>query len=381
VTAPDRRERLARATLSRISEPGTTAVTKLVAEVGVVEAVERISEDGAGLTTDLLEGLRARLHEGRAEADLASVERAGGRFVCPGDEEWPEALEVLDRVGAPCVGLWARGPHAVAAAVDRAVSVVGSRAATDYGSYVAGEMSAGLADRGWAVVSGGAYGIDAAAHRGALAAGGITVAVLACGVDVAYPRGNASLFQRVAAEGLVISEHPPGCAPQRLRFLVRNRVIAALSAGTVVVEAARRSGAMSTATHAANLGRVVMAVPGPITSVMSSGCHWLLRGSRATVVTSTDEVLELVSPIGDALFCEPVGEIRERDALDPRVQRVLDAVPVRRAVPPESIAACSGLAVGTVTGALVTLQRQGLVEQSDGRWRLRGSAKRVTARG
>lgn len=371
MSGPGQAERLARATLSRICEPDTKQVTVLVRRLGPVDAVDYVVRDGTGIPADLLAGMRARYAEGRAQADIVALERLGGRFVCPGDAEWPTALDGLEAGPAPCFGLWLRGPLALDAAVRRAVAVVGSRAATDYGEYVAGELAAGLADRGWTVVSGGAYGVDAAAHRGALAAGGVTVAVLACGVDVAYPRGHDSLFARIAEHGLLVSEHPPGCAPQRLRFLVRNRLIASLAAGTVVVEAARRSGAISTAGHTLDAGRQLMAVPGPVTSVMSAGCHWLIGSGRAALVTSTDEVVELVSPIGAALVPVSAGETRDRDPLDPRVQRVLDAVPVRRAAPPESLAECSGLGIGAVNGALAVLERMGFVEERDGAWRLR----------
>ena len=203
---------------------------------------------------------------------------------------------------------------------------------------MAAELGFGLAERGWTVVSGLAYGVDAAAHRGALAASGPTVAVLASGVDIAYPKGNLGLYERIVASGAVVSEHPPGAAPQRLRFLVRNRLIAALSAGTVVVEAAPRSGARSTARHAGELFRHVMAVPGPVTSALSAGCHQLLRDRPDTVlVTKVDEIIEQVGPIGE--FAERVtGPVRRRDLLGPAVSRVLDAVPVVRPVEASRIA-------------------------------------------
>ena len=155
--------------------------------------------------------------------------------------------------------------------VDRSVAIVGSRASTAYGEHVAGELGHQLAERGWTVVSGGAFGIDAAAHRGALAAEAPTVAVLACGVDRPYPAAHGALLHRIAETGLLVSEWPPGAAPHRHRFLVRNRLIAALTRGTVVVEAAARSGAQATARRARKLGRQVLVVPGPVTSAMSVG--------------------------------------------------------------------------------------------------------------
>jgi DNA processing protein len=248
--------------------------------------------------------------------------------------------------------------------------VVGTRAATEYGRSVAAELGVGLAERNWTVVSGLAYGIDAAAHRGALAARGCTVAVLACGVDVAYPRAHGSLYADVVATGLVVSEHPPGAAPTRARFLVRNRLIAALSAGTVVVEAAPRSGARSTARHAGELYRHVMAVPGPVTSTLSAGCHQLLRDRPdAVLVTRAEEVVEQVGALGE--FADRVsGPVLRRDLLGPSVSRVLDAVPfVRRAALPR-VAAAAGMRTDAVEAALAALSVHGLVDAEDGEWAL-----------
>ena len=189
----------------------------------------------------------------------------------------------------------------------RAVAVVGARACTVYGEHVAGDLAAGLGDRGWTVVSGGAYGIDAAAHRGSLAVDAPTVAVLACGVDVAYPAAHDGLLRSVRAMGVVVSELPPGARPTRRRFLDRNRVIAALGRGTVVVEAALRSGALNTAGHADELSRTVMAVPGPVTSAASAGCHELLRARGAALVTDAADVLDLVGRPGDRRPRPPPG--------------------------------------------------------------------------
>jgi DNA processing protein len=290
------------------------------------------------------------------------------RLVCPGDGEWPVGLDDLGAVDADCLGLWVRGPLQLDEACRQAVAVVGTRAATEYGEHVALELSVGLAERGWTVVSGLAYGIDAAAHRGALAAPGATVAVLACGGDVAYPKGNRSLYERIVAEGAVVSEHPPGAAPQRARFLVRNRLIAALSAGTVVVEAAPRSGARSTARHAGELFRHVMVVPGPVTSSLSAGCHQLLRDRPDSIlVTKVDEVIEQIGPMG-ALAERVSGPVRRRDLLGPAVSRVLDAVPVRRPAPAERIARTAGMRVDAVVAALAALAAHDLVGQGAEGW-------------
>jgi DNA processing protein len=226
---------------------------------------------------------------------LDRADRLDARVVVPGDAEWPTGLDDLGGSAPLC--LWVRGPVDLAAAVRRSVALVGARAATAYGEHVAADLAAGLAEAGCTVVSGGAYGIDVAAHRGALAVGGPTIALLAGGVDRTYPAGNHTLLESLAREhGAVVAECPPGTAPVRARFLLRNRLIAALSGATVVVEAAWRSGALSTATHAAALLRPLGAVPGPVTSMASAGCHRLIRDGAAVCVTGTPDVLELVGP-------------------------------------------------------------------------------------
>ena len=229
----------------------------------------------------------------------------------PEDAAWPrEAFAACALCGAaalaPPVALWVRGPRSAGELSDRAVAVVGARAATGYGTHVAGELGAGLAAAGATVVSGAAIGIDGAAHRGALGVGGATVAVLACGIDRAYPAAHAALLERIAATGLVVSEYPPGSVPARHRFLVRNRLIAALGGGTVVVEAAVRSGAQRTAADTEALGRLVMAVPGAVTSGPSAGCHQLIRDG-ALLVTGADDVLEAVGRLGVDLAPRPGG--------------------------------------------------------------------------
>ena len=247
--------------------------------------------------------------------------------------------------------------------------MVGARAATSYGAHVAGELGAGLADRACTVVSGAAIGIDGAAHRGALGVQGPTLAVLACGIDRVYPASHELLLERIAAGGLVVSEYPPGGVPGRHRFLVRNRLIAGLAAGTVVVEAGVRSGAQRTASDALSLGRPVMAVPGPVTSAMSVGCHRLVRDG-ALLVTRSEEVLEAVSPIGTHLAEPAPPEVtRPTDGLHPDAALVHDALPVRAARDTRWLALEAGVPIGAVRLALVALERRGLVEHLDGRWR------------
>jgi len=360
--------RAARAILLRISEPGT-ALIQHVRRHGPQTTVADIRA-GADMPGVDVGALQARLAEADGRRDLDRAAASGARLVCPGDPEWPALLDDLARVEADCLGLWARGPLSLAEACGRAVAIVGTRTATAYGEHVTAELACGLGDRGWTIVSGLAYGIDGAAHRAALAAQAPTVAVLACGVDVPYPHGHRSLYERIAGEGLVVSEHPPGAAPQRHRFLVRNRIIAALSLGTVMVEAAARSGARSTLNHARDLLRHTMVVPGPVTSAMSTGCHVALREVVGSVlVTRAAEVIEQCGHLGelaDRLSPPP----RPRDALGPLVRRVFDAVPVHKPVPAQRIAITAGVRMETAEPALAALRALGLVEQGEAGWRM-----------
>lgn len=366
MSSPDA-EHVARATLLRVAEPAVAALVRHVRAVGAERAVDDIRR-GVKVGSLDVGALQHRLGTASGVGDLELADRIQARLVCPGDAEWPAGLNDLEALDADCLGLWVRGPLPVAAACERAVAIVGTRAATDYGGHVSGELAVGLAERGWTVVSGMAFGVDGAAHRGALAAGGATVAVLACGVDTPYPKGHASLYQRIVETGLVVSEHPPQSAPQRARFLVRNRLIAALGAGTVVVEAAARSGARSTARHAGELFRHVMVIPGPVTSASSVGCHQLLRDRPdAVLVTTVEEVLEQVGPMGE-LAQRPTGPVRRRDLLGPAVSRVLDAVPVISQAPVTRIARTAGMRPDAVEAALAALAVHGLVESHDQGW-------------
>jgi DNA processing protein len=252
-------------------------------------------------------------------------------------------------------------------ALDRSVAVVGARAATSYGVHITAEISAGLAERGWTVVSGGAFGIDAAAHRAVLAAEGLTVSVLACGVDRPYPVGNSSLFERIAETGLLISEWPPGSEPLRHRFLIRNRVIAAATVGTVVTEAAARSGAAQTMSRVVALNRTPMVVPGPVTSAMSVGCHELLRKHPGTrLVAGLPHVLEEIGRIGEDLADPPRGPEHRRDSLDEEAGLILEAVPRRGTAAPEQLAAKAGVSLRTVLRRLSLLELAGLIVRRDG---------------
>jgi DNA processing protein len=382
-------QHLARAALSYLAEPGDPALGALLEICEPAEVLAAIKADmlpgiGPGCGDSLasrraleraLAGWRVRLRWLPDDGQIEAACRDGIRLICPADPDWPGALDELG--SARPYALWLRGHADLHLACARSVSMVGSRAATGYGAHVAGEIAADLSERGWTIVSGGAYGIDAASHRGALVAGGISIAVLACGVDYPYPAGHADLFADIAARGLVISEWPPGRHPARLRFLIRNRTIAALTRGTVIVEAGERSGALNTARHAALLGRPLMAVPGPVTSAQSAGCHRIIRDWGATCVTRADDIIEMLSPVGDTLTTAgtPASATADRpssrDELDTDSARVLDALPARGAAGTSTIAAEAGVDLDTVLRCLGLLAGSGFIERCDRGWRLR----------
>ena len=372
-------DRLARVALSRLSEPGDTRLAALVADVGAETVYDHLrnERDIGGVYSDVANRLRGL----DPERELADAHTLGIRFVVPGDAEWPPTLGQLDaaepvqRRGGTPVGLWLRGGLRLDEACARSVAIVGSRSATSYGAGVAGEIGTALAQEQVTVVSGAAFGIDQAAHRGALAARGPTVAVLACGADRAYPPAHKQLLDYIADAGLIVSELPPGCAPTQLRFLSRNRLIATLSQGTVVVEAAVRSGALNTANWAIRLHRVLMGVPGPVTSAPSEGVHELIRAGKASLVTRGSHVLELVSPSGSFTLPPARGESRPRDGLDERELRVLDALPVVHGVSVASLARTSGLSEAAVAASLTLLTSAGLAERYDGVWRINEPAR------
>ena len=247
--------------------PSDERVGQQIQEFGYIETVERWL---AGIGP---KSACSRISQAvsSTQSVLDHAESSGIDFIVPGDSNWPVQLDDLD-TQTP-VGLWVRGNIDCTVKLDESISIVGSRASTTYGERVAAELGTEASDADLLVVSGVAFGIDAAAHRGALAAGGISVGVLACGVDIAYPAAHQGLIERIVERGLVVSEIPPGVPPRKQYFLVRNRIIAALSAQTVVVEAALRSGALSTAHWAQDLGRTVWGIPGPITSASSAGVH------------------------------------------------------------------------------------------------------------
>ena len=373
-------DRAARIALTWLAEPGNRTVWSLVQRYGAPATLDRLLS-GDVPDSALRSAVIARSAVGDArrlaEAALHRAERLGARVVVPDDPEWPTTVDALatlelDAGGRtnhdirPPLCIWKRGVWPLNEAFQRSVAVVGARAATNYGVHVTTDLAYGLAEHEWTVVSGGAFGIDAAAHRATLAANGRTVAVLACGVDRPYPVGNSALFEQIAETGLLISEWPPGTEPVRHRFLIRNRVIAAATVGTVVVEAAARSGAGQTMSRAVALGRTAMVVPGPVTSAMSVGCHELLRTyPMARLVAGLPHVLEEISPIGQNLADPPRGPQHRRDTLDEESALVLEAVPRRGTASPEQLAAKAGLSIRTVLRRLSLLETSGLIVRRD----------------
>lgn len=363
-------DRAARMALSCVVDCGEPAVCDLVEVSGSELAWQQATAGAFG------DSVAKRV----AALDLALVleraEAAATRFVVPGDEEWPVRLQDLhyctpvNRRGGVPLGLWLRGPGHLAALVERSVAVVGSRACTSYGSALAADLGADLAEQGVTVVSGGAFGIDAAAHRGALAVQGATVCVVANGVDVPYPAGNAALLNWIAKDHLLVSELPPGATPTRVRFLARNRVIAALSQGAVVVEAALRSGARNTATWALECNRHLMAMPGPAHSTMSAAPHLLIRDGLATLVTGAADVLDLTSRVGEHTLPLQRGETRPTDAFDQGRMAVFEAVPARRRASAGDIALVAGVTLRACLADLTALESTGFVEADADGWRL-----------
>jgi DNA processing protein len=360
-------ERFARARWSAIAEPGDADAGRLIAAVGAAHSVELL--DGAGQPgvleevaggsfADAVERWRPRVRQVDSALHLRQAARFGARLVIPGDPEWPSGLDDLGQHAPPA--LWVRGDAALLGRLERSIAMVGARAATGYGEHVTIEAASGLVDRGFAILSGAAFGIDGAAHRAALASGGATVAFLAGGVDRFYPSAHETLLTRIVERGAVVSEVPLGTAPTKWRFLQRNRLIAAAARATVVVEAGWRSGSLNTAGHAAQLGRPLGAVPGPVTSSASAGCHRLIREYDAVCVTSAQEMAELVYPTGTpTLFTgDP----------SPERTRVLDALTRSGRFVPQ-IAAICGMSIDAVRSELGMLELDGLAVAGPTGWR------------
>lgn len=365
----------ARVVLGWLVEPGNKMLHELVAAEGPVGALDMIV--AGEVTGSLAAAAAARLRDANpvqlATSLLARAERLGVRIVIPESTEWPSTLDNLagisigsadrfDRDTYPPQALWIRGTQRLDEVTERAVAIVGARACTEYGAHVAADIAYKLSLRGWTIVSGGAYGIDAAAHRGTLAAQGRTIAVLACGVDRPYPPSNTGLFEHITRDGLVISEWPPGTDPHRHRFLIRNRVIAALARGTILVEASLRSGARNTLRRARQLGRSAMVVPGRATSEVSAGCHDELRRDgedRPRLVTRVEHVLEEIGAIGTDLAPHEEGFSHPQDNLEPTELQLVDAAPKRGGISAEELAGRAGVGLLDALAALPSLVMRG----------------------
>jgi DNA processing protein len=368
-----------RLSLALVVEPGDPRLVDLLAvhEPGrLLEAVRsrrplpdvRVPESWAERAADL---------DRLVDDAVAQAAAQRLRWTCPGERDWPSAVHDLDHVapihgttGAP-LGLWVRGEAGLADVCEQSVAVVGARDCTTYGAECATDVAADCADAGLTVVSGAAYGIDGCAHRGALALGRPTVAVLAGGADVDYPQAHAALLGRITEHGgLVVSEQAPGQRPTKGRFLSRNRLIAALSGGTVVIEAALRSGSLNTLHWADQLGRPTMGLPGPVTSRQSAGVHAAVRGGEAVLVTGGADVVEELGGLGASPLGDGTREVRGFDLLPPSAQRALDALSFQRARSARDVAADARLSTREALQALRALQERGNAAQVDGRWLL-----------
>lgn len=283
-------ELVARARLFTAVEGGSTFWSREVFSNGASYVLDRALKGGY----DPIKYARTieKLKVSNADELLQSISNAGATFLTPEDSTWPQSVSDL---AAPPIGLVIKGDPKLL--TGNSLAIVGTRNPTQYGVRIAQDFAAGFVDRDWAIISGGAYGIDAAAHKGALIAEGVTIAVIAAGIDINYPAGNARLFAEIAELGCLVSEVTPGTPAIPSRFLTRNRLIAALSNATLVVEAAFRSGSLRTARDAAELMRPVMAIPGPITSPVSEGCHRLIGERAAEIVTSVADAVEFLAPM------------------------------------------------------------------------------------
>ncbi|MFE6966574.1 DNA-processing protein DprA [Agromyces sp. NPDC057679] len=382
-----RAEAVARAALGFLSEPGDGVLGRLVADAGATAVLDLVvagagpAEFAAALGgpgeplagSSIEQGLarwRPRIDAASFERSLEQAARVGARLLMPGDAEWPVGVDDLG-ANAP-LALWVRGRADALAGAQPAIALVGARAASGYGEHVAADASAGLVDRGFLIISGGAYGIDGTAHRAALASDGTTVAFLAGGIDRFYPSGHESLLTRIVQAGAVFSEVACGTAPSKWRFLQRNRLIAATGAATVVIEAGLRSGSLNTAAHAAQLGRPLGAVPGPVTSPSSAGCHRLMRERDATCVVDASQMAELASVMGVGIDTGPAAHTTAAAESSPEAVRLLDALSSRSARSVDDLARRSGISPGLVMSTLAELEVDDLVARDlDGDWRRR----------
>lgn len=371
-------EIIARCLWSGIGEPGDRWVGRICDALGALEALTALDagtpaselaraiasatgDDADEITdeiSDALERWLPRLRGADAVGHLERAQRIGASILIPSHALWPRGLT---RLGdhAP-VALWLRGSVDALRTLDKSLSIVGARASTGYGEHVTMDVVSSLVDRGFSIVSGAAYGIDGMAHRAALSSEGTTIAVLAGGIDRLYPSGHDALLKRIIDSGLVVTELPCGFAPTKWRFLQRNRLIAALTCATVVVEAGWRSGSLNTAHHALDMDIPVGAIPGPVTSASSAGTHRLLRETPAVCVTTATEIAQLVSSDCD----EPLSS----ELVSPNATRVLDSLSRTKARSHEELVTLSGLTSMQVMATLGLLELQGSVRQNTTGW-------------
>lgn len=345
-------------------EPGDAVASALIASLGPAAALESLRLDAPPLQHPALRASFARWRPRAAPRTLlAAFDHAasiGALLVLPGDEDWPTGLADL-REHAP-LALWARTAGDRLPPLQRSVALVGTRDATPYGRRVTTELAAGLGDRGFAIVSGGAIGIDRAAHDAALRHDAVTAAVLAGGPDRLYPETNREMLQAIAERGAVLAEMACGSSPMKQRFLSRNRLIAAIGRVTTVVEAGVPSGAINTAAHAGELGRPVGAVPGSVHSLGSAGCHKLLREYDAVLVRNAADVAELARDPGTAVALDGLDV-----ELDPLERQVLDVLG-RRPLPVAEVARRSGLPRQDAAAVLGMLALTGAAVDSTRGW-------------
>lgn len=380
-------DRFARAAWTGVAEPGDRIAGELVDTLGASNAFttliegwssERIADAAGAAGSDLLvaeidDGLARwtpRLTSGVAITALRQAARYSVQLLTPDDAAWPVGLFDLGPF-AP-IALWLRGNESTLFAAQHSIALVGARAATGYGEHITMEASAGLVDRGYAIVSGAAYGIDGMAHRAALASSGQTIAFLAGGVDRFYPSGHDALLNRIVEKGAVISELPCGSPPTKWRFLQRNRLISAVSQATIVLEAGWRSGSLNTAGHASTLGRALGAVPGPVTSAASAGCHRLIRDFSAVLVTTAAEMAEL-APLDDQ-HGETSSDIQQGQPTSTAV-RVVDALSTRAPRRIEDVAVRSGLSLAAVQAELGALEVDGTAREGERGWTILAKPK------
>lgn len=361
-------DRVARLELISVIEGGSTYWSRQIATRGATAVLARLrsgeyAEHSPSATRRILQVQLTELTD--------SLSAAKARLVIPGDSEWPTQLNDLE---SPPIALCIRGEGDLRSLAVSSIAIVGARAASTYGARLASEIALQLGERGWNVISGAAYGIDAAAHRGALLSGAQTAAVLASGVDHPYPSGHNNLFDAICANGVLVSEVLPGVAPTRGRFLVRNRLIAALTRGTLVVEAALRSGSLRTAADALLLNRPVMAMPGPVTSPTSAGCHRLIMEHKAELVADLDDVLLHIGPL-IIETSERVTIVSARDGLADDEKSLLEIFPSRGATSIERLTHSSDLPPNRILALLGMLATAGFIEREAAGWVLTKKGK------